>query len=239
MLKDILSKFKKDPLGCTRRVLYKSIIGPLKYSKGADYDAARYWHDRFSKYGLSLKGAGDEGLSEKENEKIYAKAAKVFTDLCRKEGIDFQSARVLEIGCGTGFYTQLLHNLGVKSYIGIDITDVLFPDLRKKFPQFKFIRKDITSNNIRGEFNLIVMIDVIHHIVEKSKFSFATENVKNCLSANGIFIASPIMEAGKKHLFHVRFWPLEDIKQRFPGYIFGELVPFRNSHLLVIRKPQI
>lgn len=238
MLKDLLSKFKKDPLNFIRRGLYKSIVGPLKYGKGDNYDTARYWHDRFSRYSLSLKGAGDEGLSEEENEKMYKEAAKVFTDLCRQESVNFQSVRVLEIGCGTGFYTQLLHNLGVKSYIGIDITDVLFPKLEKKFPQFKFIRRDITSDKIGGKFDLIIMIDVIHHIVEKSKFSYAMENVKNCLLANGVFIVSPIMEANKKHLFYVRFWSLEDIRQEFPGFIFSKLVPFRHNHLLIIKKQE-
>lgn len=201
MLKDILSRFKKDPLDFIRRALYKTIIGPLKYGEGNDYDAARYWRDRFSKYGQSLSGAGDEGQSEEENEKMYAEAAKVFTDLCRKEGVDFQSVSILEIGCGTGFYTQLLHNLGVKSYVGVDITDVLFPELRKKFPQFRFVRKDITSDKIEDMFDLIVMIDVIEHIVKESKLSFAMENVKNCLLANGNFIVSPIMDLSKRHLF--------------------------------------
>lgn len=176
----------------------------IKYGAGNDYDAAKYWHDRFSKYGLSLKGAGNEGISEEENEKIYAEAAKVFTDLCRKEDIDFHNVSVLEIGCGTGFYTQLLHDLGVKSYTGVDITDVLFPKLRKKFPRFKFIKKDVTSDKLEGKYDLIIMIDVIEHIVKESKLSFAMENVKNCLSHNGVFIVTPIMKVSKKQLFYLR-----------------------------------
>ena len=231
-----ISRFKKDPLGFVKRALYKILIGPIKYGRGNDYDAHRYWRDRFSKYGLSLRGAGDDGLSEEENEKMYVKAAEVFTDLCQRESVDFQSVRVLEIGCGTGFYTQLLCDLGVKSYVGVDITDVLFPELRKKFPQFKFVRKDIASDKIEGKFNLIVMIDVIEHIVKESKLSFAMENVKKCLLDNGVFIVSPIMDVSRRHLFYVRSWSLEDIKRRFPGHIFRELVPFRNNHILIIRK---
>ena len=143
MLKESWTKFKKHPLDFIKRALYKTIIGPLKYGEGNDYDAHKYWHDRFSKYGLSIKGAGDEGLSVQENEKMYAEAGKVFTDLCRKEGVDFQNVSVLEIGSGTGFYTQIFHDLGVKNYVGIDITDVLFPELRKKFPLFRGLRYNI------------------------------------------------------------------------------------------------
>ena len=81
------------------------------------------------------------------------------------------------------------------------------------------------------------MIRVIQHIVKESKLTFAMENVKNCLSPNGTFITSCIV--GKRHLFYVRSRSLEDIKQRFPGYIFGESVPFRNSDMLLsIKEPK-
>ncbi len=229
MIKDILSKFK--------RVLYKKTIGPLKYSKKDDYDASSYWHDRFSKYGLSFKGAGHEGLTEAQNKKMYEEAAKVFTGLCNREDINFHNAKVLEIGCGNGFYTKLLHDLGIKNYVGIDITDVLFPVHRKNFPKFKFIRKDITQDKIEGKFNLILMIDVIQHIVNKDKLTSALDNIKNCLSDNGLFLVSPVKKKSKRHLFYVKWWSLEDIKRQLNGYIVKEMRSFRNGNILVVRKP--
>ena len=83
MLKDILSRFKKDPLDFIRRALFKTIVGSRKYGKGNDYDATRYWHNRFSKYGQSLKGAGDEGLSEEDlkKERLILYLARSFLKL--------------------------------------------------------------------------------------------------------------------------------------------------------------
>lgn len=228
MIKNILSKFK--------RALYKKTIGPLKYSKKDDYEASRYWHDRLSKYGLSFKGAGHEGLTEAQNKKMYEEAAKVFTGLCNRKDINFHNAKVLEIGCGNGFYTKLLYDLGAKDYVGIDITDVLFPELKRNFPEYKFIKKDITKDRIEGKFDLILMIDVIEHIVNKDKLTSALDNVKNCLSDNGIFVVSPIKERSKRHLFYVRWWSQDDIKQRFNGYIFRDLIPFRNGDLLIVER---
>jgi SAM-dependent methyltransferase len=221
-----------------KRALSKKTFGPLKYGKGSDYDALKYWEDRFSKYGHSLKGVGHEGLSEAENKKMYAEAAEVFTSICREERIDFQSVNALEIGAGNGFYTQLLHELGIKSYVGVDITDVLFPELRKKFPHFGFVRKDICSDRIEGKFDLIVMIDVIEHIVTEPKLSFCMENVRNCLADNGVFIVAPMTATSRRSLFYVRSWALEDIQRRFPGYVFSEPVPFRSGFILVVRKPK-
>lgn len=232
------SRFRKDPIGFIRRGFCKRIIGPVRYGKGDDYDALRYWHDRFSKHGVSLRGAGDEGLSLRENKEMYENASKVFVDLCRKEHVNFNELRVLEIGCGTGFYTNVLHGLGVRNYLGIDITDVLFPDLKREFPQFRFLKRDITTKMIEESFDLIIMIDVIEHIVSEAKLDFAMENVKKSLSAKGVFIVAPIItDVGKRHLFYLRSWSLNDLSKRFSGYVVGELIPFRGSGITTIKRP--
>lgn len=218
------------------RGFYKLIVAPIIYGKKDDYDAQRYWSDRFSKYGNSLKGVGHEGISEQENEKAYAEAAKVFVEVCSREKIDFAKARILEIGCGTGFYTQILSDLGAKDYLGVDITDVLFPKLQEKVPEFNFLQKDITTDLIEGEFDLVVMIDVIEHIVNESKFTSAMETIKKCLSKQGLFIIAPLVEVKRRELFYVNFWSLEDLEKRFINHQFSKLTPFRNGYILSIRK---
>jgi len=229
-------KFIKNPLGFMKNVIYKIFVIPFKYSKNKHFNASAYWQDRLSKYGFSLKGAGDEGLSEKDNKKMYEEASRTFMNFCRKEGIDFKNSNVLEIGVGSGFYTQLLSDSEVKSYVGIDITDVLFPNLKKRFPKFKFVKKDVTADKIDNKFDFIIMIDVIEHIVEEAKLSFAMENVKDSIEEKGIFIVSPIRKTRKKILFHDKSWDITKFKELFSGYIFSELIPFRNDSIVVIKK---
>ncbi len=209
----------------------------MKYRTKDGYDAARYWGDRFARYGTSLKGVGDEGLSEQNNRAMYEKASTAFLDLCRQEGINIAGARVLEIGCGNGFYTGLLKEQGASNYLGLDITDALFPTLAERFPDFRFIRRDITADTLEGEFDLILMIDVIEHIVSEEKLDFAIHNVQRCLAANGRFIVAPVTAQGRHSLFYVRFWTVEDIKKRLSVCQFGEPKPFRDDSLLIARKP--
>lgn len=234
-MQDTLLKIKTDPLAFLKAVVYKTLIAPIVYGRGNDYDAGKYWSDRFSKYGHSLKGVGNEALSEQDNQKSYTAAAQIFIDLCTKEGVDFNNARVLEIGCGTGFYTRILHDLGVKHYVGVDITDVLFSDLQQKFPDFQFMQKDVTADKITGEFDLIVMIDVIEHIVNNDKFTSAMENIKGCLAKSGVFIVAPLVQKQWRKLFYVTLWSFDDMKARFPGYHFGEPVLFRDGNIVAIR----
>ena len=122
-MKKLFKKIFRDPFSFIKRAFYKTIIGPLKYQKKDDYKAEEYWRNRFSKYGLSLRGSGDEGLSEEENKKNYSKLAISLENLLSEENFDYQSIKVLDIGCGTGFFTKFLYNSGVKNYVGIDITN--------------------------------------------------------------------------------------------------------------------
>lgn len=235
-MSELFLKFRRDPAGFLLRAFYKTLLAPLKYRTKSGYDAAQYWRDRLTTYGTSLKGVGDEGLSEQENREMYESAAKSFLSLCEQEGINFATAQVLEIGCGNGFYTRLLQEQGVNRYLGVDITDTLFPSLMTRFPSFQFIRRDITTEPIVGKFDLILMIDVIEHIVNEGKLDFAMSNVQSCLAENGRFVVAPVTDQGRRSLFYVRFWSVEDIKQRLPGCLLGEPIPFRYSHLLVARK---
>ncbi|MBI4420275.1 MAG: class I SAM-dependent methyltransferase [Gemmatimonadetes bacterium] len=236
-LSGLLARLRSDPLGVLGRVFAKLVIGPVRYGRRGGYDAERYWRDRFAKHGRSLRAVGHEGLSEEVNREMYRQAATTFGSVCASEKLDLESARVLDIGCGTGFYTALCRDLGVQQYVGVDITDVFFPDLRREFPGYSFHRRDITRDVLRGEFDLIVMIDLAEHIVEPDRLTFALENVKRCLAPEGVFaIALPHSETRRRELFYVRFWSLDDIRDRFAGFAITDPVPFRYGSLLTIRR---
>lgn len=236
-MSEFLSRLRNDPIGFLRRAFYKAVVAPLRYGKkNGEYHADKYWRDRFSKYGMSLKSVGDEGLSEEQNAVMYRQAANTFLAICRQENVDFPKVRVLEIGCGNGFYTQLLQEQGVRDYVGLDITDVFFPELTKRFPGYTFIRGDVTIDRIAGKFDLILMIDVIEHIVGNQALEQAMSNVQTALDDDGLFLLAPIVEKGKRSLFYVRFWTQQDIKMRLPDCHFHEPIPFRYSHLLVAKK---
>lgn len=120
--------------------------------------------------------------------------------------------------------------------MGVDITDALFPTLVKRFPDFKFIRRDVTSDLIDGKFDLILMIDVIEHIVSEEKLYFAMGNVQRCLAESGCFLVAPVVEKARHSMFHVRFWTLADIAGRLSECVVGATLPCPNSRLVIARK---
>ena len=232
-----LKKFLRDPLGFLKRAYLKLIIGPRKYgSKEDGYEAASYWNDRFSKYGYSLQGAGDESVSVEENKKMYHEAASVFRSMLQDEQIDFPNINVLEIGVGAAFYTGQLQELGVTHYTGIDIADVLFEQHQQKFPQYRFIRQDVTKSPIEGQYDLIIMIDVSQHIVKEDKIKAAFDHIKHGLAPRGCFLIMPLADQSKKHHYYVHVWAPEFVKRHFSEYAIREGALFRGGRSLIIKK---
>lgn len=228
--------FFRNPAGFLWRSFLKVCVGPLLYGRGERYQASKFWRDRYSKYGLSLQGSGDEGFSEAENREMYRRAAASLLELGRREGIAWAGLRVLDIGCGTGYYTGILRDQGIGSYTGVDVTDVLFEEHRKSFPGYRFITADATAERLDGKYDVILMLDVIQNIVTPEKFAFAMENVKEALADGGIFLVAPIMPENRKHLYYMHFWTRGDIQGNFPGFRMGDMLPFRNDHIVAIRK---
>jgi len=217
------------------KVINKLIIGPRRYAKKNDYDAERYWQDRFDKHGDSIVGVGDEGLDEASNQEVYEAAAKQFKRVLRDKRINLSKARILDAGCGNGFYAGSLLSQGAKNYQGVDITDALFPKLIKSFPKFKFTKLDISSVNINEKFDLIICIDVIEHIVNQNKFNFTIKNLLGSLGPGGILMLSPIMKKSKKRLFYLRSWSLNDVQPLLGDNAQYELREYRNKEMIIIK----
>lgn len=232
-----MSPSSPGPLDALRRVVHKAVVGPIKYLSRDGYDARRFWRDRFRRHGASFRGPGDDKLSEEGNRRVYEQAKVVLIDYAERAGADLRSARTLDIGCGPGFFTEALAERGVAPYTGLDITDVLFSDLSSRFPDYRFLRRDITRDRVDGEFDVILMIDVAEHIVSAEALNGALENVRRALAPGGLFLVGPLMERTRRRLFYVRHWAMDEVGDRFHGYTRIPPVPFRNGHLVGVRKP--
>ena len=236
-MNELLQRFLRDPMGSVKRAVLKTIVLPIKYGRGRDYDAAGYWSDRFQEYAMAMKGVGCEGLSEKDNWDARQRALGVLEHVFRQEGVVWDGLRVLEIGCGNGFYADYFQKAGVRDYTGVDITDALFAALREKFPSCRFVRQDITAGGVDGRHDLVLMMDVIQHIVDKEKLLSALRHVRDALNDGGIFVVAPLTAASRRHLFHVHRWSLEEMNAVFGPDYAKRIVSFRpGEDLVVIRQ---
>ena len=215
------------------RAFRKVVIDPFRYGF-IGYDAERYWHDRYEKYRFALCGSGNEALGEYENEAQYRKDTLRLGVLAGEAGVDWLTARVLDIGCGNGQYVKFCHQYGVKNYVGLDITDTLMPYLKRVYPDYAFVVGDCTGGDLAWSgfrADVVLMIDVIEHIVSRKKLTQAMDNARAALAPGGVFIVGPVLADSRKRLFYLHNWTAEDI---MPGFEVKNRMPFKDGTLLAL-----
>ncbi|AFY32500.1 bifunctional 2-polyprenyl-6-hydroxyphenol methylase/3-demethylubiquinol 3-O-methyltransferase UbiG [Calothrix sp. PCC 7507] len=207
----------------------------FKYWDIEGYQAEKYWSDRHSQYQFNLQGVGNAALTHEDNEQMYLKAKEVFLSVCHEMKIDFTKIRMLDIGCGTGFYAKIFRENGGKNYLGVDITDVLFDQLEKDLSGFKFHKLDVSRETLNHRFDLIIMIDVTQHITNNEKFSFAMQNIRSSLSENGIFIVTSWLNENARQRFYEVSRSLQAYQAEFPDCTFSQPIPFRDKFIFAIQ----
>jgi SAM-dependent methyltransferase len=218
------------------RALVAWLVKLIRHGIGGGYEAEDYWRRRHLRYGFDLRAVGNKRLSHEKNLEMYREAKKVFLGLCDDLAIDLSNARMLDIGCGTGFYAEAFRERGGSKYTGVDITDALFEGLRDRFPGYSFENLDITSEDLEGTYDLIIMIDVTQHITDRAGFARAMENVRRCLGESGVFIATSWLRGDIHTGLHEVSRSLESFREAFPGCRATEPRPFRDKFIFAIAR---
>ena len=200
------------------------------------YNAKKYWKARHKKYGFDIRGVGNKNLTNKENELQYKEAHKTFLSICKQNNVDFSRISVLDIGCGSGYYTKIFWERNCVNYTGIDITDVLFDELKKRYPRYKFEKLNITTEKLKNCYDLIIMIDVTQHITTEKKFKFAMNNVKKHLNKNGMFIVTSWLNKSKKNSFYEKSRSIGNYKECFKSVKFGSPIKYRDKFIFTIKQ---
>lgn len=229
----------RHPLRTIRRGLNYAADRRRYDGEDSDYRAEAYWAQRHARYGFDLRGVGHNGLSAADNERMYRQARETFLAACRAEGIRPPNCSVLDIGCGTGFYAEVMRDEGVTRYTGVDIADTLLPDLRRRFDSYTFRKLDVSVEPIEGEYDLVIMIDVTQHITSDAKFAFAMRNVREHLAADGVFVVTSWLRPKTRLTFYETARPMEVYREAFEGFRFSQRAPFRDKYLFSVRKPAL
>src|SRR5260221_5357167 len=156
-----------------------------------------YW-DNLLNQNFSLKGVGWPNWPETYNNIVYKKYLKNFfkiiNDLEKDHNFKIDSTKsILEIGPGTGFYTNVFNTLGVKNLFGIDISQISIDNLKQKFTNFEFQRLSIYEDlklyeEQKGKYDLCCIIDVLLHVVDDVKHKQAVLNICKMVKSGGFII---------------------------------------------------
>jgi 2-polyprenyl-3-methyl-5-hydroxy-6-metoxy-1,4-benzoquinol methylase len=159
-------------------------------------DVRQYWEKRFEG-GPSLATVGWLGLGPRYNEWLYRVRAAIFRRRVRRalreRAIALQTARVLDVGSGSGFYIDLWRRLGVRDIQGCDLTTAAVEKLREIYPQYAFTQADIGEAalpDVATGYDAISCMDVLFHIVDDARYAQALRNCARLLRTGGMLIFS-------------------------------------------------
>ncbi len=175
------------------------------------FDAGAYWQDRVGA-DADLAVVGHRAMGLAYNSEIYARRIEALESMLERH-VDkpLEQLRVLDIGCGSGFYTDFWQARGVRDYVGLDISSRTIDRLANAYPEYRFVHADITEAlpealSDRGSFDIITVFDVLYHIIDKRRFEFAITNIDRLLTGDGrLFIMDYLCRRNyqvSKHVIH-------------------------------------
>lgn len=98
---------------------------------------------------------------------------------------------VIDVGCGGGFYLEILRNLGFNSIEGIDVSYPFVEKSKEKGFNVKF--KSIYDLNCLNKYDVVICCDILEHL---NKLGLALQNILKSLKKNGIlYISVPIYDS--------------------------------------------
>lgn len=107
-------------------------------------------------------------------------------DIVTRLGGFAPGARIADLGCGSGVFTELLHRRGFNC-TGIDLSPKLIRIARESHPGIDFQEGDIEHLPFAdGSIDGVVLAGVLHHLPEMSK---CAAEIKRILRPGGRFVA--------------------------------------------------
>ncbi len=154
------------------------------------YRPQEYW-DRTLSEQFDLRGTGEPGLSLAYNRACYALRAEVLDAALAAAGVDPRGKRVLDVGCGTGFWTAYYRARGA-AYTGLDIAPTSVARLATQYPDFRFVHLDVSDAPPEGRFDVVNAFDVLYHVTDDARWEGALRNLAGVLEPGGLLLITDV-----------------------------------------------
>ena len=155
-------------------------------------EARAYWEQRLREH-PNERGVGCGAAGLAYNRWLYRLRRFRFRRVLRRIPWPVGQARVLDVGCGTGFYIEQWKRAGAKSVEGLDLTEASVERLADLHPDCRFHRADIADEAdslSSGPFDVVSAYDVLFHIVDDQRYLTALRRIAGLMPSGGYFLYS-------------------------------------------------
>jgi SAM-dependent methyltransferase len=199
----------------------------------SEYRPREFWDQRLAGQ-FDLRGTGETGLSLDYNRACYALRREVLERALRDAGADPRGRTVLDVGCGTGFFTEWYLARGAQ-VTGVDIAPTSVERLRARFPGARFVLADVGGEDVEGTYDLVNAFDVLYHIVDDARWEAAVRRLGAAVRPGGLLLVTDTFAPLGAIAGHNRMRPLAEYRRVLEPLGFALAAP-RPTHVLLNRE---
>src|SRR5262249_22733084 len=161
---------------------------PALSRAAVSYQPREYWDKTLSEK-FDLRGTGEPGLSLGYNRACYELRREVLTRALARAGIDPRGRTVLDVGCGTGFFTAYYLARGARVAV-LDIAPTSIERLRARHPDARFLLADVSEAPPEGSFDVVNVFDVLYHITDDARWERALRHLARAVAPGGALLVT-------------------------------------------------
>ena len=197
------------------------------------YQPREFWQERLARQ-FDLRGTGETTLSLAYNRACYQLRSEVLARALRDHDFDPRGKAVLDVGCGTGFFTAWYLDRGAR-VTGMDIAPISIETLSSRHPQARFVLADVSEQPVEGRFSLVNAMDVLYHVTEDARWEAALTHLAGAVEPGGLLVLSDAFSDMGPLAEHNRMRPLARYRAHLnaAGMQLGGLYP---THVLLNRE---
>ena len=145
---------------------------------------------------------------------------------------------VLDVGCGDGFWMEVLRDLGFSDLLGVDLSYPLLA--RAKSKGLRVAQYSVSRMSFRRKFDVILMCDVLEHLPD---ITGALNNVRDVLKEAGIlYLIIPVYDSlsSRFRRFAHRRSKIDEAQDHDETHLHAfskrDVISLLNSHHLQVEK---
>ena len=198
------------------------------------YRPQEFWEQRLSEQ-FDLRGTGETTLSAAYNRACYQLRSEVLGHALAAAALDPRGRSVLDVGCGTGFWTAWYLERGA-TYTGLDITRTSVERLRQAYPQATFLLSDVSEAELPASYDLVNAFDVLYHITDDAKWEAAVFRLARAVRPGGALLVTDVFAEPRGLAEHNKMRPFARYRAVLDatGLTF-DYAPLRPTHVLLNR----
>lgn len=199
------------------------------------YQPREFWNQRLSEH-FDLRGTGETGLSLAYNRACYQLRGEVLARALRDQRFDPRGRSVLDVGCGSGFFTNFYLERGAQ-VTGIDIAPTSVERLSQRHPQARFVLGDVSETPLAGRYDLVNAFDVLYHIVDESRWERALNHLADATVPGGLLLMTDVfpLRSSAAQASHNRMRPLGRYEQVLASRGLTRAAELMPTHVLLNR----